>query len=86
MSIFVVEAAVAALGSEGAEDVVPLDFAKGAAFLGPFGGPFVGAGESDERDGLAGPAGGGLEDGPRGGERVRMEDFGSRAGDRERER
>ena len=86
MSIFVVEAAVAALGWEGAEDVVPLVFAKGAADWGPFGGAFVGAGERDDLDSLAAPEGGGLEDGPRGGERVRMEDLGSRAGDRERER
>lgn len=86
MSIF--EGGTAAiLPLEGAVDVVPLVLGKGLLLdLGPLGGAFVGGGEGDVLDCLDGPEGGGLEDGPRGGERVRMVDFGSRAGDRERDR
>lgn len=57
--------------------------------LGPVGGGFVvvvEGGEMDGRDSARGPEGGGLDDGPRGGERVRIEDFVSRAGERDRER
>lgn len=83
-SIF--EGASAALGLAGVEEVVPLVFGKGVVALGPFGAALVGGGERDVRDDLVGPEGGGLDDEPGGGERVRIDALGSRAGDRERER
>lgn len=87
MSIFDGGAA-AALALEGVVEVVPLVLGNGGLLLdlGPLGGSFVGGGDAEVFDALEGPEGGGLEDGPRGGERVRMVDLGSRVGDRERER
>ena len=67
-------------------EVVPFVFGNGSLDLGPLGGAFIGGGEADFLDCVEGPEEGGFEDGPWGGERVRMVDLGSRIGDRERER
>ena len=85
MSIFE-DGAAATSPLGGLVEVVPLVLGNASLDLGPLGGAFVGGGEADFLDCLEGPEGGGFEEGPRGGERVRTVDFGSRIGDRERER
>lgn len=73
-------------GFEVVVGVTPLVLGSGGLDLGPVGGALVGQGEREGPDDLVGPEGGGLDDGPRGGERVRIDDLVSRVGDRERER
>lgn len=66
--------------------VVPLVLGRGEVDFGPVGAALVGGGEREGCGGCLTTEGGGLEEGPRGGERVRTDDLGSRMGDRERER
>lgn len=65
---------------------VPLVLGRGEAALGPAGGALAGGGEREACGGLLIAEDVGLDDGPRGGERVRTEGLGSRIGDRERVR
>lgn len=86
MSIFEEGAGSATAAALEVESLVPLVIGAGEVDLRLFAGAFVGGGEGEGRDGLVGPEAEALDEGPRGGERVRTGALESRMGDRERER